>query len=50
VFKNNIAGQQVIPENTYVAIDPHRRIINNKDFNIILNGQNLLSTNGAIYD
>lgn len=50
-FKNNIDNQQVIPEQTYVAIDPYNRIINNENLKIILNNPNeLIPVNGYMFD
>lgn len=49
-FRNNIGGHIVNPATTYAAIDKNGRIINNKDFNVVVNGESLIPTNGYVFD
>lgn len=50
ILKNNIGGQWVNPKTTFVAVDPYNRIINNENFDVVLNAQNLVPTTGYVYD
>lgn len=47
---NNIQGHKINPTTTYAAIDQYGRIINNKDFNVVVNGESLIPTNGYVFD
>lgn len=49
-FRNNIQGHTINPKTTFLAIDPLGRIINNQDYNVIINGKSLIPTTGHVFD